>query len=271
MEFVESQHTPRDTLLRAVRTGSRVRGGSVRKEYDDLVATWGSRRPWRLAFPADPGRPLPVGGRQPGQSILDREAGPDVGGDVGDLHVSARDLGDADHWYGPCTYCSIPRSWWNFTGRVADRRAAQTPAWWHLPAQRRDRRSGSDVRNGAMSTRAYLRHPGTHEQLIAALLPDVTALQPTPLPAPMPSLSAPPPRLLLVIAGSKTLFTYLDLLLGAAGPVGLLIAAFGVGGLLGSWRGGSGRRPVGHPPDDVGGRRHAGDCRRARPGGRGIA
>ena len=40
MEFVESQHTPRNTLLRAVRTGSRVRGGSVRKEYDDLVATW---------------------------------------------------------------------------------------------------------------------------------------------------------------------------------------------------------------------------------------
>jgi hypothetical protein len=41
MEFVESQHTPRDTLLRAVRTGSRVRGGSVRMEYGDLVATWG--------------------------------------------------------------------------------------------------------------------------------------------------------------------------------------------------------------------------------------
>jgi hypothetical protein len=41
-----------------------------------------------------------------------------------------------------------------------------------------------------------LRHPGTHEQLIAALLPDVTAPQPTPLPAPMPSLPAPnPPRL----------------------------------------------------------------------------
>ena len=41
-----------------------------------------------------------------------------------------------------------------------------------------------------MSTRAQLRHLGTHEQLIAALLPDVTALQPTPLPAPMPSLPA---------------------------------------------------------------------------------
>ena len=47
-----------------------------------------------------------------------------------------------------------------------------------------------------MSTRAHLRHPGTHEQLIAALLPDVIAPQPTPLPAPMPSLPAPsPPRL----------------------------------------------------------------------------
>ncbi len=40
-EFVESQHTPRNTLLRAVRSGSPVRGGGVRKEYDDLVAAWG--------------------------------------------------------------------------------------------------------------------------------------------------------------------------------------------------------------------------------------
>ena len=47
-----------------------------------------------------------------------------------------------------------------------------------------------------MNTRARHRHPGTHEQLIAALLPDVTAPQPTPLPGPMPSLPAPgPPRL----------------------------------------------------------------------------
>ena len=28
-------------MLRAVRTGSPVRGGGVRKEYDDLVAAWG--------------------------------------------------------------------------------------------------------------------------------------------------------------------------------------------------------------------------------------
>jgi SAM-dependent methyltransferase len=43
MQFVESKHTPRNTMLRAVRTGSTgsaVRGGGVRKEYDDLVATW---------------------------------------------------------------------------------------------------------------------------------------------------------------------------------------------------------------------------------------
>jgi hypothetical protein len=40
IEFVESKHTPRNTLLRAVRTGGVVKGGSVRKEYDDLVATW---------------------------------------------------------------------------------------------------------------------------------------------------------------------------------------------------------------------------------------
>lgn len=41
VQFVESQHTPRNTLLRATRTGSPVRGGTLRTEYDDLVATWG--------------------------------------------------------------------------------------------------------------------------------------------------------------------------------------------------------------------------------------
>jgi SAM-dependent methyltransferase len=41
MQFVESQHTPRNTMLRAVRTGGPVRGGGVRQEYDDLVAAWG--------------------------------------------------------------------------------------------------------------------------------------------------------------------------------------------------------------------------------------
>lgn len=43
VQFVESQHTPRNTMLRAVRTGSPVKGGSVRKEYDELVTTWGLR------------------------------------------------------------------------------------------------------------------------------------------------------------------------------------------------------------------------------------
>jgi hypothetical protein len=41
VQFVESQHTPRNTMLRAVRTGGPVTGGSVRKEYDDLVDAWG--------------------------------------------------------------------------------------------------------------------------------------------------------------------------------------------------------------------------------------
>ncbi|SFC60808.1 Methyltransferase domain-containing protein [Nocardioides terrae] len=41
VQFVESQHTPRNTMLRAVRTGGPVKGGAVRKEYDDLVTTWG--------------------------------------------------------------------------------------------------------------------------------------------------------------------------------------------------------------------------------------
>ncbi|HWJ08902.1 MAG TPA: SAM-dependent methyltransferase [Nocardioides sp.] len=39
MEFVDSAHTPRNTLLRAVRTG----GAQPLTEYDDLVATWGIR------------------------------------------------------------------------------------------------------------------------------------------------------------------------------------------------------------------------------------
>jgi hypothetical protein len=43
MQFVGSRHTPRNTLLRGVRTGSPVRGGTARREYDELVATWGVR------------------------------------------------------------------------------------------------------------------------------------------------------------------------------------------------------------------------------------
>ncbi|MCW2766284.1 MAG: hypothetical protein JWO11_2243 [Nocardioides sp.] len=43
MQFVESQHTPRNTMLRAVLTGAPVTGGGVRTEYDALVAEWGIR------------------------------------------------------------------------------------------------------------------------------------------------------------------------------------------------------------------------------------
>jgi SAM-dependent methyltransferase len=39
MQFVESRHTPRNTLLRAVRTGD-AGGDDVRREYDELVSTW---------------------------------------------------------------------------------------------------------------------------------------------------------------------------------------------------------------------------------------
>jgi SAM-dependent methyltransferase len=42
VEFVESAHTPRNTMLRATRTGAgAIAAGGVREEYDDLVATWG--------------------------------------------------------------------------------------------------------------------------------------------------------------------------------------------------------------------------------------
>lgn len=54
VEFVESEHTPRNTLLRATRTGGPVTGGAVRREYDDLVATWGVRP--HLAELLDPSR-----------------------------------------------------------------------------------------------------------------------------------------------------------------------------------------------------------------------
>jgi SAM-dependent methyltransferase len=40
MQFVESRHTPRNTLLRATRTGAPAPGGGVRAEYDELVAAW---------------------------------------------------------------------------------------------------------------------------------------------------------------------------------------------------------------------------------------
>ncbi len=43
MQFVGSQHTPRNTLLRGVRTGGPADDASARREYDELVATWGVR------------------------------------------------------------------------------------------------------------------------------------------------------------------------------------------------------------------------------------
>jgi SAM-dependent methyltransferase len=42
MEFVDSKHTPRNTLVRAVRTGAAAQQGS-QEELDELVATWGVR------------------------------------------------------------------------------------------------------------------------------------------------------------------------------------------------------------------------------------
>lgn len=43
VEFIGSEHTPRNTLLRAVRTGSSAEDGTARQEYDDLVSAWGIR------------------------------------------------------------------------------------------------------------------------------------------------------------------------------------------------------------------------------------
>jgi hypothetical protein len=40
MEFVESQHTPRNTLLRARRTGAAPQPEG-RRELDDLTQSWG--------------------------------------------------------------------------------------------------------------------------------------------------------------------------------------------------------------------------------------
>ena len=42
VEFVESKHTPRNTLLRAVRTGAEP-SDRAREEYDELTRTWGVR------------------------------------------------------------------------------------------------------------------------------------------------------------------------------------------------------------------------------------
>ena len=43
MQFVESAHTPRNTLIRAVRVTARASGIEARSDYADLVAAWGVR------------------------------------------------------------------------------------------------------------------------------------------------------------------------------------------------------------------------------------
>jgi hypothetical protein len=60
MQFVGSQHTPRNTLLRAVRTGQPVGGGSAQREYDELVEAWGVRP--RLGELLERAAPLPAVG-----------------------------------------------------------------------------------------------------------------------------------------------------------------------------------------------------------------
>lgn len=57
VQFVESQHTPRNTMLRATRTSKPVAGGGVRKEYDELVAAWAitPRLAVLLGVPEEPG------------------------------------------------------------------------------------------------------------------------------------------------------------------------------------------------------------------------
>nr|WP_218849616.1 SAM-dependent methyltransferase [Nocardioides perillae] len=55
VEFVESEHTPRNTLLRAVRTGPPVKGGGVRNEYDELVGAWGLTPALAVLLEGSPG------------------------------------------------------------------------------------------------------------------------------------------------------------------------------------------------------------------------
>jgi hypothetical protein len=42
IDFVDSKHTPRNTLLRAVRTGAPP-SAAARAELDDVTRTWGLR------------------------------------------------------------------------------------------------------------------------------------------------------------------------------------------------------------------------------------
>jgi hypothetical protein len=54
VEFVESRHTPRNTLLRAVRTGP-ARAEGAGRELDDLVDTWHVRPRLRQLLAEQPG------------------------------------------------------------------------------------------------------------------------------------------------------------------------------------------------------------------------
>jgi SAM-dependent methyltransferase len=55
VEFVDSKHTPRNTLLRAVRTGAEPQA-SAREEYDTLTSTWGLRPALAQLLDLDAGR-----------------------------------------------------------------------------------------------------------------------------------------------------------------------------------------------------------------------
>lgn len=73
-----------------------------------------------------------------------------------------------------------------FQRRTEAARAGENPAAARMHASETARHE-----DRSMSTRAREPRPGTHEQLIAALLPDVTPQRPTPRAVSMPSLSAP--------------------------------------------------------------------------------
>ena len=53
---------------------------------------------------------------------------------------------------------------------------------------------------------------------------------------------------LLVMTGSNSMYTYLEALLGSTAGLGLLIAAFGAGGMVGTWWGGAIADRWGSPP-----------------------
>jgi SAM-dependent methyltransferase len=55
VEFVDSKHTPRNTLLRAVRTGAEPQQ-RAREEYDTLTSTWGLRPALAELLDRDGGR-----------------------------------------------------------------------------------------------------------------------------------------------------------------------------------------------------------------------